>query len=263
MLPNDVVWDRIVTADAQHLKEADRRLGLQIRFRHNTIEYNQINSFVNGRILKCGIDNDFLPRLIDGNGTMEFQLARRTAESSKSEIQIFVASLFTGFADFANEQYIPNPKLNGEEVRIVQLSHEMSQTYGLEVDRQSLTEIMMLSFCDDLLVTPLSTFGGLAQAYGNLVPWIVEFRQDDSASSSSWPPCQRGQTVDVCYQEADPVYSCPYDRSVDKKRVSDVVPYVQKCLEIDAIYGLQLLTKNTTEMTDFPLTSDSTFDLLA
>ncbi|KAG6544337.1 hypothetical protein Mapa_014171 [Marchantia paleacea] len=258
MLPNDLVWDRVVRADAEHLKEADRRVGLQIRYRHNMNEYVEMNAVVNERVLKCGLDNGFLPSTVDQDGTMESHLAQKNSvhnSKSSSSVKVFVASLYPGFADFANEKYLSHPKSTGEVVSLVQLSHEMSQTYGLEIDRQSLVEIIMLSFCDDIVVTPLSTFGGLAQAYGNLVPWILEFRKE-----VSHPPCERGQTVDVCYQEADRLYSCPYDRRLDKKQISDVVPYIQKCLTVDALDGLQLITKNSSG-TEYFISSDSTIDL--
>ncbi|KAL2622139.1 hypothetical protein R1flu_002344 [Riccia fluitans] len=260
MLPNDFVWDRIVAADAKHLKNADRRVGLQIRYRENTVEFNEKNSLVNQRILKCGSENNFLPALADRNATLQSHEEERAADPSKFELKVFVASLFSGFVDFANESYVSHPKMNGEEVTLVQLSHERTQLYGLDVDRQLLVEVFMLSFSDNLVVTPRSTFGGLAQAYGNLVPWFVEFRNDEPGAIER-APCQRAQTVDVCYQEADQVYSCPYDPSVDQKRIYDVVPYIQKCLGIDALDGLQLITMDATGEMEYPLTSDSTVDL--
>ncbi|KAL2622141.1 hypothetical protein R1flu_002346 [Riccia fluitans] len=258
MLPNDFIWDRIVAADTKHLKNADRRVGLQIRYRLNQAEFSEKNSLVNQRILKCGSKYNFLPALADRNTTLQ---SHEEAKPSKFELKVFVASMFPGFVDFANESYVPHPKMNGEEVTLVQLSQVRTQLYGLDVDRQSLIEIFLLSFSDYLVVTPRSTFGGLAQAYGNLIPWFLEFRNDEPGTVER-APCQQAQTVDVCYQEADQVYSCPYDPSVDQKQISDVVPYIQRCLKIDALDGLQLITKDTTGEMEYPLASDSTMELL-
>ncbi|KAL3675249.1 hypothetical protein R1sor_025197 [Riccia sorocarpa] len=252
MLPNDSVWNQIIAADAQHLKKADRRVGLQIRYRYNQVEYDEKNSLLNERILKCGLGNEFLPAL-RGNATDE-----KAGVQSNFAWKVFVASLFPGFVNYANENYVSHRKMNGEVVSLVQLSQQKIQSYGLEVDQQSLVEIFLLSFSDDLVVSPLSTFGGVAQAYGNLLPWYLEFRNDGVKRA----PCQRAQTVDVCYQEADQRYSCPYDQNLDKKRISDVVPYIQKCLEIDALDGLQLITKDSSGEMEFPLEADPTADLL-
>ncbi|CAM6128828.1 unnamed protein product [Calypogeia fissa] len=236
MLPEDIVWERTLESFKSHLEKADRRIGVQIRYRRNFDEYQLMNKIINDRVMKCALDNGVLPSaLLDGNAT-DTELS-----DDGKVVKLFIASLFTGFSNMLSETYLQHPKSTGEDVRVVQLSSETTQKYGLEIDRQSLVEIMMLSFSDDIFVTPLSTFGGLAQAYGVLVPWIIDYRY-----GNQFGPCGRGQTVDLCYQEAHFSYSCQYDIDVNGKVISEVVPYIRNCLAVDSQpnipTGFQLIT---------------------
>src|SRR5438045_2438246 len=129
-------------------------------------------------------------------------------------------------------------------VQVVQVSHEFKQKFGDEIYQNALAEIITLSLSDYLFAAPLSTFSGVAQAYGGLVSWFIDFRGNFSGSG----PCTRAQTVDVCFQlPRDYNIKCSFDPQRHDKPISEVFPEIQPCLDVD-IKGLQLITKTDLTM---------------
>jgi len=101
----------------------------------------------------------------------------------------------------------------------------------------AMVEILLLSFVDELLVTPLSTFGGLAQAYGATLPWFVEVKKTGRS-------CVRAQSVDLCYQTSHSEYECPHEPGIDRMKIQSSVPYLRTCLPIEESDGVQLVSPN-------------------
>ncbi|KAG0591145.1 hypothetical protein KC19_1G153400 [Ceratodon purpureus] len=236
LTPSNTVWDRVKRIEEEHnLQNADRRLGIQVRYRYKAEQFERMHVLVEDRILQCGVANHLLPQIL---GPEQPTLAPGSNQMAKTT-SVFVASLFEGVKNNLTATFGRYPTANGERVEVVQLSNEGEQKYGVEIFQEALAEIITLSFSDYLFVTPQSTFSGCAQGYGGLVPWFIEFREDIPKSS---PPCTRGQTIDVCFQvPLDYTFRCPYDAAVNNYDISRVFPDIQRCLEGDTP-GLQLIT---------------------
>lgn len=234
MPPSDKVWARVKSIEQSYgLQRADRRLGIQVRYRFKAEQFERIHHVVENRILQCGIENHLLP------STTETETPKTLIPDSNRTVSVFVASLFEGVKNYLISTYGRYPTASGERVKVVQLSHEGEQKFGVEIFQEALAEIVTLSFSDALFVTPQSTFSGVAQGYGGLLPWFIEFRESEFGKVRA--PCTRGQTVDVCFQVPfDYTFRCPYD-AVNGYEISHLFPDIQRCLDADTP-GLQLIT---------------------
>ncbi|CAM6104868.1 unnamed protein product [Calypogeia fissa] len=238
MLPGDTIWDRAKRMNDAYLNHADRRVGIQVRYKDGLPHYNAMNNLYNERITQCALENGILPNV-------NHSVDRRLDDSQFSEeapkkskvVAVFIACLYTGLHDHLTRLFLRHPTTTGESVALIQVTHEDVQEFGVEVDRQALAEVIGLSFADDLFVTPISTYGGLAQAYGALRPWFIEIRLGAKT------PCTRGRTVDICYQGGYTKYNCPGEEDIDGKKIVDVVPYLAPCMVEDYPKGgVQLIT---------------------
>jgi hypothetical protein len=151
---------------------------------------------------------------------------------------VFIASLYNDFELSLRSDYLRNPPANGENVTVVQLSNRLEQTLNSarDEDEQELTEIILLSLCDDIIVNPISELGGVAKAYGALLPWVIETQSIDVG-------CVRGPTVDACYGVPARYLSCLYDDPELRGRsVVDVLPYLKDCFPGEIVGGIQVMT---------------------
>jgi xyloglucan fucosyltransferase len=248
LLPGDPVWWHVEKVQAMQPDRADRRLGVQIRYLGGQEQFDLMHVVVESRIKKCALQNGVLPHHADlavGNGR------RLQSSSSSSHIKaqsinssavrrttVFIASLYDSFEKSLSSDYLQNPPANGEEVTVVQLSNRHDQGYSVEEDVQALTEIILLSLSDDVIITPMSTFGIVAQGYGALRPWFMgmEFFE------GPYPPCTEGQTADGCYHVPEKILFCPFDPELHDKSVLEILPYVKDCLPADWPGGIQLIT---------------------
>lgn len=228
MLPANDVWRRIDQIYSLYYRNADRRVGFQVRYRDGEKDFNATHQLIIDRVHKCALDNKIIPEAgakgAPANGT-----------NSRYQTSVFIASLYPALHDFLGERYIRNPP-EMEDVAIVQVTRGKEQHFNDEEDKQALTEVISLSLADYLFVTPLSTFGGLAQGYGGLLPWFIDNRPTSELA------CVRAQTVDTCYQLPQFTYNCPYDPALDKQWVIAQVSFLKDCLQVDAKYGMQLIT---------------------
>ncbi|XP_024392232.1 probable fucosyltransferase 8 isoform X1 [Physcomitrium patens] len=233
MSPSDVVWEQVKSIQRDYgLQRADRRLGIQVRYRYQKEQFDRMDRVVEARIWQCAINNHLLPPVVTNSRRMLPHVSNRTTS-------VFVASLFDGVKNNLSDTFATYPTETGEHVEVFQFSHEGLQKFGVKIFQDALAEIITLSYSDYLFVTPQSTFSGVAQAYGGLIPWFIGFRDE----LETRPPCTRGQTVDTCFQvPLDYVFQCRYDSAVHRKEISTVYPDIQKCLEADTP-GLQLITK--------------------
>jgi xyloglucan fucosyltransferase len=247
MLPGDEVWARVKRMDHSYLDRTDRRVGVQLRYRRGAGEYQTMHLAIAERVLHFAIANAILPPVVSNQRDDETLTEPKPitvfvdgARTEPRTITVFVASLFDGVKRNLTETFLRHPTATGETVRVVQLSSEGDQKYGSLIYQEALAEIMVLSLSDYLFVTPQSTFSGMAQAYGGLVPWFIDWRGNLTEAG----PCTRGQTVDVCFQVPfDYHVRCPYDPERNGKAISEVYPDVQNCLDVDT-KGIQLITKN-------------------
>ncbi|CAK9277758.1 unnamed protein product [Sphagnum jensenii] len=172
---------------------------------------------------------------------------KTTTETAPLRTTVFIASLYNSFEKSLTLDYLRNPPANGEKVTVVQLTQKFEQGWTVEEDAQALVEIILLSFSDDIIVTPMSTFGGVAHAYGALVPWFVQtppwfVDHPDDYGEPTGPPCIRGQTIDTCQHVPQKKFECRHDPHFNDISVVDLVPYLQECLVEDVPSGIQLIT---------------------
>ncbi|BBN17007.1 xyloglucan fucosyltransferase [Marchantia polymorpha subsp. ruderalis] len=248
LLPSDAVWERVLNVDEVYLEHTERQIGVQVRY------FDQrIRDRINSRVGDCCLENDLLPAVqpfpspaaaTNANQSAPTTANVRTARSGHQHSRItkvFIASLLPDVHDYLNQRYLRQRTVGEVAVGLVQLTHESSQRTGVEVDSEALVEMLCLSFSDHLLVTPQSTFGGVAQAYGALKPWFINYDRDPSIPPSV--NCQRGQSVDVCYQGGPRGYDCKHDPGLKGHNLFDDLPYLQPCLGIDTS-GIQIITSH-------------------
>ncbi|BBN03144.1 xyloglucan fucosyltransferase [Marchantia polymorpha subsp. ruderalis] len=224
-LPVDSVWNRVFSVHRAHFQSSRKVVGLQVRFRDGGGMYRALNDMVNERITACGREHDIILNPAAGGGSRD-----------EPPLVIFIASLHTGLQRHLREFYadlLERQMLTGKAtLKLLQLSHAGFQAFDLDGDFQAFAEVVILSLSDEILTSPMSTFGYIAQAYGGLRPWLIDF---DLHSSTS---CRRGQSSDACYQMALSSFACPADPDINGKRLQDVVPYLRPCQDTD---GLQLV----------------------
>ncbi|KAG6542750.1 hypothetical protein Mapa_015825 [Marchantia paleacea] len=234
LLPDNTVWDRVRRLQHVYLSGADRQLGLQVRYRDGREMYTKMNNIVNKRITDCAHHNGLLPRL---TSELNSKLLSATNTSAPNPVvKVFIASLFPGVHESLSKLYVRNPSVSGEDVGLVQITQDETQEFSVEADRQAFTEVILLSLSDHLIVTPMSTFGGLAQSFGALTPWFIDYRSESST------PCERSPTVEVCNQYSIKSYSCPHDSDVNGQRFDQLIDYIKDCPVIDHDLGIQLIT---------------------
>lgn len=245
MLPCDPVWGRVRQVHDAHFRSADRRVGIQVRYFHGQPDFDLLHASTEDHIEECLVTHGLLPDL---NSNKTFTSPQTEANSSLAPLKvttIFVTSLYQSLKTRLTKKYIRSSLETGDAIGVIQLTHENKQDFGVEIDRQALTEILCLSLSDHLILTPQSTFGALAQGYGALVPLFIDLRIEAVS------PCVRAQTAETCYQiPASKNYTCPHDVNLNGKLFSDVVPYISDCHLVEdpfvkvngAGLGMQLIT---------------------
>lgn len=259
MLPADPVWLRVQQLNHVHLMHVDHRVGIQTRYFHGKSDWKRFHEVTENAVAQCLFENHLLPNTSLANTLNEEDAANNTQEYLRDEsdkrseetYSVFITSLYDGLKDHLTKLYVRNPVRTGEAVGILQLTHEDRQQFGVEVDRQALTEVLGLALSDELIATGQSTFGAIASGYGALVPWFIDIRNNTSTG------CVRGNTVDACYQlPTSKHYTCPHDSHLNGKVIADVVPYIRDCHLIEkpfvavhgADLGFQLITNFTTSI---------------
>ncbi|KAH9565015.1 hypothetical protein CY35_04G055300 [Sphagnum magellanicum] len=246
ILPGDTVWQRVEQVHTMQPNRTDRRLGVQIP----TDQQFEETHLIEALIKQCALDNGMLPQHGLAASGLNTSL-QSTNYSSISAVQsviespgtvnrttVFIASPYNNFEVSLRSDYLRNPPANGENVTVVQLSNRLKQTLNSarDEDEQALTEIILLSLCDDIIVIPISELGDVAKAYGALLPWVIETQSIDVG-------CLRGPTVDACYSTPSRYLSCPYDDpELHGRSVVDVVPYLKDCFPGEIRGGIQVMT---------------------
>ncbi|CAM6083108.1 unnamed protein product [Calypogeia fissa] len=233
-LPSDPIWERVDNVNDLYLRHTRSLIGVQLRYFDHKPQYRKMNDLINKRVLQCVIKEDLLPAALPLG---DFPVNRFSDHHQRNTSKVFIASLFPGLHDYLSDIYVRRMTVSGDGVGVVQLTHESEQHFGIEVDVEAFVEIMCLSLSDALFVTPVSTFGGLAEAYGALKPWFINFDHEEG------PACERAQSIDVCFDQASERFICPHDPGFHGRSVVDSVPYIQKCMKRDAP-GVQLITQH-------------------
>ncbi|KAG6557876.1 hypothetical protein Mapa_000644 [Marchantia paleacea] len=243
VLPGEFLWSRVKHLAHAYLfrKDGARRVGIQMRFRRGGIN----EAMVNGRVVDCLWKEGVLPNVSQTVTEVAERNQTLTDIKNAPVIKVFIASLLRGLYEHMNKIYLNNPvTASGEDVSLVQLTSSQRQRLNnVEEDVQAFAEILLLSFSDQLLVTPISTFGGIAQAYGALVPYFIEYRED-FPNGTRRDACQRGETVDVAMQGPSVGWSCRLD-PVQAGNLTERASYVRPVLDIELsnkYSGIHLVT---------------------
>ncbi|KAL2642572.1 hypothetical protein R1flu_010159 [Riccia fluitans] len=248
MLPTNPVWERVLHVNEVYLRNANKQVGIQVRFLNGEKEYTAKNELINDRVTRCVWENKLLPEVCPSKKDPNFNdpkyakcAEKLTAEDHKHPniTKVLIASLFLGLHDHLNDIYLRHEATTTKEsVGLIQLTHEKIQGSGVEVDSQALVEMISLSMSDVLIVTPSSTFGGVAQAYGGLIPWFIEYAKKKGEPDQ----CEKGLGIEPCFLGANIHYSCKYDPP-GYQDVPDLYPYFKSCLFIDVGdgYGMQMV----------------------
>ncbi|KAG0603196.1 hypothetical protein M758_10G073900 [Ceratodon purpureus] len=250
MLPCDPVWGRLKQVHDAHFRHSDRRVGVQERYFNGKADFEHLHTATEENVLNCLITNGFLPNPTPKSITLPQKTPDPSSSPPLSPLKvttIFITSLYQELFNRLTKHYVRVALETGDAVGLVQLTHENKQYFGVEVDRQALTEILCLSLTDHLILTPQSTFGALAQGYGGLVPWFIDLRPNTPT------PCVRAQSTETCYQvPATKMFTCPHDVGVNGHFMTDLVPYLTDCHLVEkphvkingADLGMQLITTN-------------------
>ncbi|KAH9533139.1 hypothetical protein CY35_18G035700 [Sphagnum magellanicum] len=255
MLPVDSVWQRVDQVREMQPDHADQHLGVQIHYTEGHLQYEILHPLWEMRIKQCALDNGMLPQhrqptrvltslqFTNTNSSTESDPDIQSIDSAASAVNrtttVFITSLYDTFERSLSSDYMQEPPANGEHVTVVQLSKRHDQYFfSGEEDEQALVEIILLSLSDNIIVTPGSTFGSVAHAYGALQPWVITTQVIEGQQAS----CFKGQTVDACYHIPEKYLSCPHDPKFSGSSVHELVPYIQDCLPGEHPHGIQLIT---------------------
>ncbi|KAJ3700227.1 hypothetical protein LUZ61_003932 [Rhynchospora tenuis] len=221
--PANPVWEMIERFYQTYLTNADEKIGLQIRI----VPYEPPPfEKVYGRIIECSEKEKLLPEVgISNFNNSELNPTKRTA--------IVVISLFSEYYEKIKSTYYENSTVTGELVSVFQPTHEESQNSFVQFHNQkALAEMYLLSYCDKIAITAMSTFGYIAHGLAGLQPWILRtlFWQIPKPG----PVCVRSMSVEPCLH-SPPFLECKPNTTVDP---AEVVPYLRSCEDFDT--GIKL-----------------------
>jgi xyloglucan fucosyltransferase len=245
MLPSDAVWGRVKQVHDAHFRHANRRVGVQLRYFRGPADFFETHENNEEHVKQCLVQNRFLPNP-NGSPSVSPPSVAISPLQPMNVTTVLVTSLYQGLFDRLTKDYVRTSLESGDAVGILQLTHEGDQYFGVEVDRQALVEILSLSLTDDLILTPLSTFGAIAQGYGSLTPWYIDLRRETDT------PCVRALSLEPCYQiPASTRFLCPHDVKVNGNFMVDEVGYISDCHPVEdpffkvnsAGLGIQLLVE--------------------
>ncbi|KAI9089554.1 hypothetical protein K1719_029159 [Acacia pycnantha] len=222
--PSNEVWGLISRFYDAYLAKSDEKIGLQIRlFSPDSTPLEAVMDL----LLSCTLQNKLLPELDPKNSVAS------TRENSSLKA-VLVASLFPEYSENLRIMYLKKPTITGEVVGVYQPSHEGHQKFHNNMhNMKAWTEMYLLSLCDVLVTTSLSTFGYVAQGLGGLRPWLL-YRLVGNMTLHPNPPCQRDFSMEPCYH-IPPKHDCEGNTIKDFTSF----PYTRSCL--DYSFGVKLV----------------------
>ncbi|XP_054791415.1 galactoside 2-alpha-L-fucosyltransferase-like [Prosopis cineraria] len=225
--PSNEAWGQISRFYDAYLAKADEKIGLQIRlFTPDSTPHEAVMDL----LLSCTLQHKLLPELDKKNSA-----ASTSTHEDPSLKVVLVASLFPEFGEKLRIMYLTEPTITGEVVGVHQPSHEGSQKFHNNLhNMKAWTDMYLLSLCDVLVTTSLSTFGYVAQGLGGLKPWLLH-RLVGNRTLHPNPPCQRDFSMEPCYH-IPPKHNCEGKAIKD---FSSSFPYMRSCLDYSS--GVKLV----------------------
>uniref|UniRef100_A0A0E0K5J8 Fucosyltransferase n=1 Tax=Oryza punctata TaxID=4537 RepID=A0A0E0K5J8_ORYPU len=217
--PSNDVWGIVHRFYEAYLARADERVGLQVRvFPEMPIPFDNMY----GQIIRCSEQEGLLPKL--GQAVVTAANGSSVVASSTKLTSILVTSLFPDYYDRIRGVYHASPTDTGEYVAVHQPSHEREQrTEARGHNQRALAEIYLLSFCDRVVTSAVSTFGYVAHGLAGVRPWVL--LRPPSPVARAEPACVRSETVEPCLQ-ALPRRICGAAEGSD---IGALVPHIRHC----------------------------------
>jgi len=222
-LPSNDVWGPIKRFYQAYIAKADEKIGIQIRvFNPNLTPYQTIMN----QTLSCSQKHKILP---------DFATNISNESPSKNQIlkSVLVTSLYPEYGENLRTMYLNKPTVTGEIVGVYQPSHEENQKFGDNLhNKKAWTDIYLLSLCDVLVTSSLSTFGYVAQSLAGIKPWVLYKLLDAKVPDS---PCVQDVSMEPCFH-IPPKHDC-MEKSLDD--IGTAFPYMRRCVDFGS--GIKLI----------------------
>ncbi|XP_073010305.1 galactoside 2-alpha-L-fucosyltransferase-like [Typha latifolia] len=200
--PTNTIWGMVTRYYDSYLAKSNERIGIQIRI----FQWAPIGSddLIN-QILACSKQENLLPDIeLENRNPSSTNVARSKA--------VLVTSLYQEYFDKFQSMYYENSAKTGDLVSVYQPSHEGHQSSEKQFHNQkALAEIYLLSFCDVLVTSAVSTFGYVSHGLAGLKPWFLPYAKNRKASEI---PCIRFSSMEPCLH-TPPRIGCRGNRTVD------------------------------------------------
>ncbi|KAF7843183.1 fucosyltransferase 2-like isoform X1 [Senna tora] len=223
--PSNQAWGLISRFYQAYMEKSDQKIGLQIRlFSPDSTPHQAVLDL----LLSCALQHKLLPELDTENPVT----STRRSTTLKA---VLVASLFPEYGDSLRNMYVTRPTITGEVVGVYQPSHEEHQKFHNNMhNMKAWTEMYLLSLCDELVTTSLSTFGYVAQGLGGLKPWLL-YRIVGGDETQHDPPCVRDFSMEPCHH-IPPKHDCEGKASTDF--ITTSFPFIRPCM--DYSFGVKM-----------------------
>ena len=219
--PTNDVWGMVTRFYHSYLKNADERLGVQIRVFDGDEPFQHILD----QILACTSQEHLLPGVVvsggGGGGVAPPPIARSKA--------VLTTGLNSWYHDSIRDMYWRSPSATGEVVSVHQPSHELHQHFFRSThDMKALAEMYLLSLTDKIVTSGWSTFGYVGAGLGGLTPYIMIKPENHTVPN---PPCVRAMSMEPC-DHGPPYFECTkkeIDKIID---TGNLVPHVRSCEDV-------------------------------
>ncbi|GJM86942.1 hypothetical protein PR202_ga02846 [Eleusine coracana subsp. coracana] len=234
--PSDDVWDIVTGFYEAYLARADDRVGLQLRvFPEFPVPFENMY----GLIVRCSEQYEgLLPEVAQNDsarsvGNHSSSTVAASGTGKKKVTSILVTSLLSDYYERIRGVYFTSTTATGEYVEVHQPSHDREQhTEARAHNQRALAEMYLLSFCDRIVTTAVSTFGYVAHGLAAVRPWVL--LRPPSPDARADPACVRSETAEPCLQ-APPRRLCGAAEGSD---LGALAPHVRHCE--DVYRGLKL-----------------------
>ena len=227
--PTNGIWGMVTRYYNSYLRNADERLGIQIRVFDGSRKPFQS---VLDQILACASQEHLLPAVASTGGAATPALPAAGVRS----VAVLVTGLSSWYQESIREVYWTSATAGDEVVSVHQPSHEEYQIWFYSKhDMKALAEIYLLSLTDRIVTSGWSTFGYVAHGLAGHTPWVM-FRTMNYSEPAPDPPCTRAMSMEPCSHGA-PSFECTR-KEIDKVVDTGVLlPHVRPCEDMS--WGLK------------------------
>lgn len=217
--PSNEIWSLVLQDYTNHLSSSKIKVGVQIRllgYRWGPAGFYEEASDM---IRECLMNNSLLPRVNDAVNeraiSAQYTMNRTKLQSGSEsmahsvvDVGVQVASLQGQYYERIKDLYSGGrhrETVDGSVVRVHTLCSLSSEDTSFRQSQLAYAEMLLLSFSDKLATSASSTFGYMAQSWGNVLPLILDFAGFGKGSplcggrvSRSIDPCTHDPLVPQC-----------------------------------------------------------------